>query len=117
MSRSHLASAHQKHTSGQARVTINGEDRYLGKHGRPESKALYQEIVRRHLADRLRDEVARSALLFTDITIDEAAARNLAHAEQYYVKNGRVTNHRRRIRLALRVVRQRYGDLEAGDLL
>lgn len=115
MPRSRTAPAYQKHASGQARVTINGEDRYLGKYGSAESMALYQEIVRRHLADRLRDQVARSASVFTDLTINEAAARYLVHAEEYYVKNGQVTNQYRMTRLALRIVRQRYGDLEARE--
>lgn len=52
-----------KHDSGQARVTIDGKDRDLGKYGSPESKALDQELVRRHLADCLRDKVTRGAAL------------------------------------------------------
>jgi hypothetical protein len=80
MPRSRTAPAYQKHASGQARVAINGRDHYLGLYGSPESKARYDEIVRRHLADRLRDEVARSIPFATDITIHEAALRYLAHA-------------------------------------
>jgi integrase len=115
MPRSHTAPAYQKHASGQARVTLNGRDHYLGKYGSPESKARYEELVRRYLADRLRDELTRSVALRTDLTVNEAILRYLTHAQEYYVKNGRVTNQHRMIRLALRVVRERFGDLEAKD--
>jgi hypothetical protein len=115
MPRSRTAPAYQKHASGQARVTIDGRDHYLGVYDSPASKARYQEIVRRHLADKIRDELAHDVTFTTDITINEAAVRYLAHAEQYYVKNGRVTNQHRMIRLALRVARHRYGDLEARE--
>ncbi len=100
MPQCHAAPAYQKHASGQARVTIKGKDHYLGKYGSPESKARYEKLVRRHLANRLRDEMASSVALVTDITVNEAAVRYLAHAEQYYVKNGVVTNQVRMIRLA-----------------
>jgi hypothetical protein len=64
---------------------------------------------------KIRDELARDVTFTADITINQAAVRYLAHAEQYYVKNGRVTNQHRMIRLALRVARHRYGELEARE--
>lgn len=51
MPRSHAAPAYQRHASGQARVTINGRDHYLGRYGSLESQARYQALVRRHEAD------------------------------------------------------------------
>jgi hypothetical protein len=53
--------------SGQARV--NGTDHNLGPYGTPESKAEYERIVRRALADRIRAELARSVGTATDITV------------------------------------------------
>jgi hypothetical protein len=109
--RSSLSDARLRTSAGHDRRTRSLPRVY----GSPESKARYLEIVRRHLADKVRDELAHDVTFTTDITINEAAVRYLAHAEQYYVKNARVTNQHRMIRLALRVARHRYGDLEATE--
>ena len=60
MPRLRTVPAYQKHASGQARVTLNGRDHYLGIYDSPESKARYQELVRRHLADQLKDDLNRA---------------------------------------------------------
>jgi hypothetical protein len=60
--------------------------------------------------------VARSVSLATDAALNKAAVRDLDHAGEYYVKNGRMTNAGRMIRVALRLGRERFGDLEARDV-
>jgi hypothetical protein len=44
---------HHKH-SGQAVVTIDQRDHYLGVHGSPESKVEFERLVRVILADRVK---------------------------------------------------------------
>lgn len=43
-------SAYRKHSSGQARVTINGHDYILGPHGTRASKRKYDRILSEYLA-------------------------------------------------------------------
>jgi hypothetical protein len=47
--------------TGQARVTIHGKDHYLGPHGSEESKQRYEELVRKLITDRERQELAQRA--------------------------------------------------------
>jgi hypothetical protein len=49
--------------SGQARVRINGRDHYLGLYDSAESKAKYQELVKRTLADRVKAEMDVQGML------------------------------------------------------
>jgi hypothetical protein len=91
--------------TGQARVRINGKDEYLGPHGSPESKPRYQEIVRKHLAERTKAEMERAVRFHTDITIAELVPRYIAHVESYYVKRGRPTGQVPIIKLAMRTLR------------
>jgi integrase len=75
--------AYQLHkATGQARVRIDGRDCYLGAHGSPESKTLYQRLV--------REWMARQDGLAT--TVGDVAAAWLEHADGYYRKNGARTS-------------------------
>jgi hypothetical protein len=44
--------------TGQAVVTLNGRDRYLGKHGTAESRRLYDRVIAEYLATRARETAA-----------------------------------------------------------
>ncbi len=101
--------------SGQARVRIDGRDHYLGSYDSPESKAEYERLVRRTMADRTRAVLERSVERATDITVSEIVVRYTAHVESYYVKNGRPTGQVTIIKLAIRVARQKFGHLEARE--
>jgi integrase len=115
--RNHIPSYCHHRASGQAYVHLNGRDQYLGPYDSPESKARYQEIVRRHLADRaekeLKADLERGVRLHTGLTVAEVAERYLVHAQKKYVKNGRETNQVRIISLSLRVILDRFAHLEA----
>jgi integrase len=100
-------------STNQARVRIDGHDHYLGEYGSEESKAEYQKLVRRHLADRTREEMKRSIQLHTDITIAEILVRYLVHVANYYRKNGEPTKQVALIKRACRILREKYGTLEA----
>jgi integrase len=101
--------------SGQARVIIGGRHVYLGPYDSPESKAKYQEVVRKHLAERTKAELERSVAFATDVTVAEILVQYIAHVECYYRKHGEATNQVTIIKLSLRVLRQKFGDLEAKE--
>jgi len=61
--------------TGQARVRIDGKDRYLGVYRTPESRERYEELVREWMLGN--GQVDRFAL-----TIDELAIRFVQHARE-----------------------------------
>jgi hypothetical protein len=101
--------------SGQARTRINGRDVYLGVYDSPESRAKYQQIVRKHLAERTKVEMGRAVKLATDVTIAEVMVRYVAFAKNYYIKDNRATSQVLLIKRALKVVLERFGSLEARE--
>jgi integrase len=77
-----------KHSSGQARVKIDGKIVYLGKHGTPESRQRYNALI--------ADLLTRQDELQT-VTIDQLAIRFMSWAEGHYEtreSSGRVSNAR-----------------------
>jgi integrase len=109
MSKSLCVPSYRHHKpSGQAVVTLNGRDLYLGKHGSSESRAEYQRLVGEWLTRGGLPPVAMA-----DLTIAELMVPYLKHAESYYVKDGRQTSEVTLIRLALRELNSRYGSTEA----
>jgi hypothetical protein len=99
--------------SGQARVIIDGRHVYLGQYDSPESRARYREIVRKHLAERTKAEMERSIQFATDVTVAEILVRYIPHVEKYYKKHGEPTGQVSIIRLSLRILREKFGHLEA----
>lgn len=97
-----------RHSSGQARVIIDGRTHYLGTYGSPESKAQYDKLVAGWLINH--GDVIGAAM-----TIDELALAYMAHAELYYRKNGKPTYEVANIRVALRPLVKRFGTLRASD--
>jgi integrase len=99
--------------SGQARVIIDGCHVYLGPYDSPESRKKYQETVRKHLAERTKAEMERTIEFATDVTVSEILVRYIPHVESYYKKHGEPTGQVSIIRLSLRVLRGKFGHLEA----
>ena len=84
------------HSTGQARITVAGESKYLGKFGSPESYRKYAQLVA-----QLADSSAPSpALRRRDklVTLKELYDAYYKHATTYYVKRGELTSHTNRIR-------------------
>ncbi len=92
--------------TGQAVVTINGRDLYLGRHGSAESRAEYDRLLVEWISSRHR---AVSSVPQSDVTINELFVAYHEHAGRYYVKNGTQTSEVRNIGLALRPARELYG--------
>ena len=95
--------------TGQAVVTINGRDIYLGKWNSAESKAEYDRLIAEFLANgrRLQSDA--------DATVVEVLNAYRKFAENYYRKDGRVTSEYGCILESLKIVRELYGRKIAND--
>jgi integrase len=107
--RSSIPSYQLHKATGQARITINGKDRYLGKFGTPESRTEYEAIVRQLILDRARGEVQRQAIISAGLTINELVPAYLQHVSAYYQKDGKPTSEVANIKIALKPMREQYG--------
>jgi len=74
--------------SGQAVVTLDGRDVYLGPFGSRESREAYDRQLAEWLAHSRWQPAANQPNGVSDLTIDELFLQFWAHAEKYYVKNG-----------------------------
>lgn len=93
--------------TGQARVTINRRDIYLGPYGSPESHDRYTEVIAEW---RIRNASDRFTL-----TIDDLALSYLEHAKAHYRKDGRETSEVCCVRNALRFLIAVAGPRRARD--
>src|SRR5688500_18360799 len=87
--------------SGQAVVTLDGFDHYLGKHGSPESRTAYQRklgewLATGKLASNTHDDAVRN-----DLTIDEIFIWYWSFVTTYYVKDGQPTGEQHAMKSAL----------------
>ncbi|MCE9552866.1 MAG: site-specific integrase [Planctomycetes bacterium] len=96
--------------SGQAVVTIEGKDFYLGLYGSKISHIEFDRIVGEWLAAgrRLPNDPF-------DVTIDEVMAAFWQHAEKYYQKRGKPTGELNNFLYALRPLQKLYGHTLACD--
>jgi integrase len=97
--------------SGQAVVTLDGHDCYLGRFGAAESRAEYDRLVAEWLANGRRLPGADDGV--PNLTLDELMLAYWRHVEGYYVKEGRPTSEPDTIRQALRFLRADYGPTPA----
>jgi len=106
-----IPSYRQHKPSGQAVVTLNGKDHYLGPWGSDLSRNEYDRLVCEWLANgrRLPNSEAN------DITIVELIAGYLKFAKSYYASDRDTTSEYTCLRDALRPVRQLYGETLAND--
>lgn len=104
---------YRKHkASGQAIVTLNGKDVYLGPHGSKASRDEYDRVIGEWIASG-RQLAAPDAA--NDITLVELIARYWKHVQGYYVKHGEPTGEQTNIRNALRHIKRLYGQTRAAD--
>jgi integrase len=99
--------------TGQAVVTLNGHDHYLGKHGSPASKAEYDRLIAEWLAHSR--QLPRRGNSLDGLSVNELLLAYWKQAEEYYRHpDGRPTSEAGNIRLALRLVRELYGHTPAA---
>lgn len=108
----HTAPKYRKHKpSGQAVVTLNGRDHYLGPYGSKTSRREYDRLVGEWLArDRQPTVGAADGLLMAEL-----AARYWTFAAGKYVRNGKPTAEQHHIKTALRHLLKLYEGHEAAE--
>ena len=91
--------------SGQAVVTLNSQDHYLGKYNSTKSRQVYRKLI----AQWLMPPGASAAPPYSDLPVVELAAAYVKHARSYYRKNGRVTREGELIHEACKFLAKHYG--------
>ena len=86
-SNNHLPKYRKHRSSGQAVVTLNGRDFYLGPHGTKASKLQYDRL----LAEWLQNSRNPFCGLDDGITVVELCARYFKFAKEYYQRGGKCT--------------------------
>jgi integrase len=96
--------------SGQAVVTLNDHDHYLGKWNSPESRTEYDRLIAEWLSNRRQLPPTRPE----DVTVSEIILAYWRHVEHYYRHpDSTPTTEVRNIKIALRRLRQLYGQTPA----
>jgi integrase len=98
--------AYRKHrASGQAVLTVHGQDVYLGPYGSKASRAEYDRIIGEWLANGRRLGTGTM-----DLTIDELIERFYEYIKAYYRKpDGTTTSEAACFKLSLDVIERLYG--------
>jgi integrase len=106
---------YRRHTSGQARVTLNGKDHLLGPYGSRESREAYDRLIAEWLVNRGRAPTQAEEEQ-EPLSVNELVLAYWKHARDYYgwVKEPQ-RGDRVNLRDALRVVRRLYGHTPARD--
>lgn len=106
--------------SGQAVVTLNGRDIYLGRHGTAESKTEYDRLIAEWLTQQrsatpIDSNLSCDTEAASSFTVDELLLAYWDFAVGYYVKDGRPTGEQANIKDALRPLAALYGPTTACD--
>ncbi len=104
---------YRKHrASGQAIVTLNGHDHYLGPHGTAASRHEYDRLIAEYLARGRRWAPEQEA---DQVSVNEVLVAFLGHAKVWYVKNGQQTNEYDAYRVLMRDIKRLYGQSPAVE--
>ncbi len=99
--------------SGQAVVTLDGRDLYLGSHGTKASRNRYDQLIAEWLANGRCLSPASGGP--SDLSVVELISAYLEHALTYYSRDGRPTIEHGSITVALRPLRRLYGRTRAAE--
>jgi integrase len=97
--------------TGQAYVRVGGKFHYLGRYDSAQSRKEYGRII----AELAVNPVVPSSHVQHEITIVELCASYWEYAENYYVKDGKPTDHIGTVKRAIGIVRELYSDLHASE--
>jgi integrase len=92
-------------STGQAVVTLNGRDVYLGRYGTQASQLEYDRLISEWIA--AGRQLPSGSL--SDLTVSDMLLRYWRFAELHYRKDGKSTHELDNIRYALRPLRRLYG--------
>ena len=98
---------YRRHSSGQARVTLNGQDHLLGPYGTDASHEAYRRLIAEWLENHGRSQKVREQER-PPTTVNEVILAYWQFAEQYYGFDGR-RGDEACLRHALRIVKLLYG--------
>ena len=101
---------YRKHSSGQARVTINGRDYLLGPHGTRASKLEYDRVITEYLASGRSNTFGAPQGTHT---LAMVMADYLVYAKSYFGISPSSEWHR--IKYALAPIKKLYASLPAAD--
>jgi len=104
--------------SGRAVVRINGRDHYLGPYGTDESHAEYARLIddwRVCRQNSMSLAESASAIPNSSLTISEVLIKYRDFAKSYYSKDGEAGKEYYEMGLALRPLRQLYGNTLARE--
>jgi integrase len=106
---------YRKHrASGQAIVTINGRDHYLGPWNAKASREQYDRLVAEWLANGRRPLSAAQSI--SDLTVGELIDRFTTHAEGYYRRpDGTATSEISCFNLSFGILNRLYGPKQLDD--
>ena len=102
-----------QHSSGQARVRVDGRDILLGEYNSKESRVRYAEIVAQVVSGQTVQTCTarRSKRVETDsrLTVNELVAAYLSWADGHYLKNGKPTSEIHCLRSAVKPLVDLFG--------
>ena len=98
--------SYRRHASGNARVTINGQDHYLGKYGTKASREKYNRLIAEYKASQKSKAFGKAALLLQDVIL-----AFMRHAKDYY----KGSDLPYRFKLSMRPVAELYATLPAAE--
>ena len=112
----HRNPAYCKHkASGQAIVTIDGQDVYLGPHGTTASRREYDRIIGEWLANGRRLPTQKPGAAPADTAVVELVNAYWKFARVYYKRESGEAGDLDCIRSLLRLLKDLYGRTNAGD--
>jgi integrase len=111
MARKPRVPAYRRHSSGQARVTLNGKDHLLGPYGSAKSKEAYRRLIAEWLTRHGQPQEPQED---KPLSVNDLILGYWKYAQDYYGFDGR-RGDEACLRDALRVVRQLYGRSSARE--
>ena len=115
MSRRRKVPSYCRHkASGQAYVTLDGREHYLGVYGTQESRERYARLIAEHTAGQC--SVVPSSPVGSTLSINELALLYWErHVLKVHVQNGKPTDRQYHIRLSLRPLKELYGSVPVAE--